>query len=75
MKMFTGTIEAGSLEKAIALPGWSHAGPEFERAVSWYPFRAMFRKIHFRAKHRRQACRDCDRAGLLVRDLDGGTEG
>lgn len=72
MKTFAATIEASSLERAIDLPGWSHAGPEFERKVLWYPWTATFRVIFFRAKHRRQAIKDCDRCGLLVRDLNGG---
>ena len=72
MKLFTGTIEARSLERAIDLPGWSHAGPEVERPVLWYPWQATFRKIYFKAKHRREACKHIDRLGIMVRDLDEG---
>jgi len=54
------------------LPGWSHCGPEFDKQVLWYPWTAQFRKIYFKAKHRSQAAKDCDRAGLLVRDLSEG---
>ncbi len=72
MKLFSATIEAQCLERAIDLPGWSHAEPEFEQRVLWYPWKAQFRKIWFKAKHRREACKQIDRAGLLVRDLDEG---
>lgn len=72
MKTFTATIESGQLEKAIDLPGWSHAGPEFKKAVLWYPWQGTFRKIYFRARHRTEAAKHCDRCNLLVRDLDGG---
>ena len=74
MKTFSATIEAQCLERAIDLPGWSHAGPEFERSVLWYPWTATFRKIYFKAKHRREACKQIDRAGLLVRDLSDGVK-
>lgn len=72
MKTFSAHIQASQLESAISLPGWSHAGPEYQRKVLWYPWTETFRKIYFKAKHRTEAAKHCDRAGLLVRDMDGG---
>jgi len=69
LKWFNATIEASQLEAAIDLPGWSHCGPEFNRTVLWYPWTAQFRRIYFKAQHRTQAAKHCDRAGLLIRDL------
>lgn len=56
------------------LPGWSHCSQPFEKEVLWYPWKADFIRIYFKAKHRRQAAKDCDRCGLLVRDLTEGTK-
>jgi hypothetical protein len=72
MKNFTATIQSSQLKSAIDLPGWSHCGPEFDRKVLWYPWIAQFRKIYFKAKHRREASKQVDRCGLLVRDLSEG---
>lgn len=71
-KWFTATIQNSHLESAIGLPGWSHCGPEFDKDVLWYPWIAQFRKIYFKARNRREACKQIDRAGLLVRDLSEG---
>ena len=72
MQWFEATIEANSLESAMNLPGWSHCGPPFERQVMWYPWKATFRKIYFKSKHRRQAAKDLDKVGVLGRDLSEG---
>lgn len=69
---FTCTIESATLDRAIDLPHWSHAGPEFDAQVLWYPWVAKFRKIYFKARNRREACKQINRAGLLVRDLSEG---
>lgn len=72
-KLFTATIQDTSLEKAIDLPGWSHASQPFRKRVLWYPWEADFRTIYFRAKNRREACKQLDHLNLLVRDLSEGT--
>lgn len=72
MKLFSATVEASVLERAMDLPGWSHCSAGFEQRVLWYPWTAEFRKIYFHARHRREAAKQCDRLGLLVRDLDEG---
>lgn len=71
MKTFTGTIQdtEGQLERAIDLPGWSHATPPYDNACSWYPFTAQYRRIYFKAKHRTEAASQCWRRDLLIRDL------
>jgi hypothetical protein len=77
MKLFTATLLTQcpefSLDQAIGLPGWSHTSGQWEKiTVSWYPFENYARKIHFHASNRSQAAKQCVRAGLQIRDLDGG---
>ena len=78
MKTFSATILTNcpefALENAVALPGWSHAdGSGWQKIrVGWYPFEEWSRKIYLRAKHRTDAAKQLDRAGLHTRDLDGG---
>lgn len=72
MKRFSAWIEANQLESAIDLPGWSHAEPEIDRPVLWYPWKSSFRRIHFTAPNRRTACQQLDKLGILARDLTDG---
>ena len=78
MKTFSATVLTQSpefaLDCAISLPGWSHADSEGWKkiSVSWYPFENYARKIYFKALNRTTAARQCARAGLQIRDLDGG---
>lgn len=77
-KMFSATVltqcPEWALECAISLPGWSHADSAGWKKVhvNWYPFENYARKIYFRARNRTVAACQCTRAGLQIRDLDGG---
>ena len=71
MKTFTGRIQdtEGQLSQAISLPGWSHASVPFAGPCSWYPFTAQFRNIYFKAKHRTEAAKQCNKRDIYIRDL------
>ena len=70
-KLFKATIQNtdSQLEKAISLPGWSHASTPFDGPCGWYPWSAEFRHVYFSAPNRTQAARQCDKRDIYIRDL------
>ena len=66
MKTFSVVVNdnESALERLVGLPGWSHWSQPFKQQVFYYPFEESCRTAYFKAKHRREACKQLDRAGV-----------
>lgn len=71
-KLFRFTTRAFNDDALVSMPGFEFRGQPFKLNVHWYPFEEWMVVAHIRAKNRREASKQIERAAVYCRDLSDG---